>query len=215
MMDDVLECLCKTIADLINCSEDEVTPEARLVEDLGFESIDFLELAMTVSSRYKVELDEDGLYLSSFRSLLRNASPEEAMEAPCRLPSSACPGTASHARNGRPGQRAQSEPRRILPPIPDAGFTERAGGLIMKRRVVVVSVGVLSPAGVNWPEFNAEIFRHRDWFAPLPDHLPYPAAARVKDEVIDSFFKNGGRRFKYRRYYNRATEWESSPRANV
>lgn len=76
----------------------------------------------------------------------------------------------------------------------------------MKRRVVVVSAGILSPAGVNWPEFNAGIFRHRDWFAPLPDHLPYPAAARVKDEVIDSFFKNGGRRFKYRRYYNRATE---------
>lgn len=80
MMDNVLECVRKTIADLINCGEDEITPEARLVEDLGFESIDFLELAMTVSSRYKVELDEDGLYLSSFRSLLRNASPEEAMD---------------------------------------------------------------------------------------------------------------------------------------
>ncbi|MFP5213270.1 MAG: beta-ketoacyl-[acyl-carrier-protein] synthase family protein [Acidobacteriota bacterium] len=76
----------------------------------------------------------------------------------------------------------------------------------MKRRVAVVSVGALSPLGPGWTEFKEGIFEHKDWFSPLPEGLPYPDGAAVDDGWLDAFYRKPGRRFKYRRYYNRATD---------
>ncbi|MCE5244622.1 MAG: beta-ketoacyl-[acyl-carrier-protein] synthase family protein [Syntrophobacteraceae bacterium] len=76
----------------------------------------------------------------------------------------------------------------------------------MKRRVVVVSAGVVSPLGGTWPEFRKNVFLERDWFSTLPESLPYPSAALVDSSNIDRFYRCGGRSFKYRRYYNRATD---------
>ncbi|NLJ29919.1 MAG: beta-ketoacyl-[acyl-carrier-protein] synthase family protein [Deltaproteobacteria bacterium] len=76
----------------------------------------------------------------------------------------------------------------------------------MKRRVVIVSAGVLAPVGSTWEEFQRNIFLERDWFEPLAKELPYPAGARVDDAALDAFYRQKGRAFKYRRYYNRATD---------
>lgn len=74
MSEAVLKTLQKTISELINCDENEVTPTARLVEDLGFESIDFLELSMTLSQEYKLDIDEKTLFLSEFRPMMSSAN---------------------------------------------------------------------------------------------------------------------------------------------
>ncbi|MFP5213272.1 MAG: acyl carrier protein, partial [Acidobacteriota bacterium] len=70
MSQEILQALQTIVSELINCDEAEVTPEARLVDDLGFESIDFLELAMTLGNRYRCEVDEKTIFLSDFRPLI-------------------------------------------------------------------------------------------------------------------------------------------------
>lgn len=69
MPNSVYETLRKTISELINCDEDEVTPEAKLVDDLGFESIDFLELSMILSKQHRLAVDDKALFLVDFRLL--------------------------------------------------------------------------------------------------------------------------------------------------
>jgi 3-oxoacyl-[acyl-carrier-protein] synthase II len=76
----------------------------------------------------------------------------------------------------------------------------------MKRRVALVSVGVLSPLGTNWAQFSERIFLERDWFQTLPERLGYPEAAAVDNDKLECFYKERSRSFKYRRYYNRATD---------
>lgn len=76
----------------------------------------------------------------------------------------------------------------------------------MKRRAVIVSVGVLSAVGADWGEFRERIFQARDWFRPLPADLPYPVGAFVDDKTLDDFYRGKRSRFKYRRYHNRAVD---------
>lgn len=76
----------------------------------------------------------------------------------------------------------------------------------MRRRVVIVSVGVVSPAGCNWEEFGERIFLEKDWFTPLDPRCGYPCGGAVPRCVIEDFFRKRRGRFKYRRYYNRAVE---------
>lgn len=80
MSEAVLEFLKRKISELINCDESEVTSEAKLVEDLGFESIDFLELSMTLSQHYRVEMDEKSAFLSGFRPLARDGAREHVLK---------------------------------------------------------------------------------------------------------------------------------------
>lgn len=75
-----------------------------------------------------------------------------------------------------------------------------------QRRVAVLSAGVVSPAGVGWPDFSDRIFLNRDWFEKLPRNYPYPCAAPVEDSLLDAFYRRKGMRLKYRRYFNRAVD---------
>lgn len=99
MTDSVFQTLRGTIARLIDCEETAVTPEARLVEDLGFESIDFLELSMAVSRRYRLKVNARELFLSDYRLLARTGSPEEALRELVR----AYPHLTEEELRGMPG----------------------------------------------------------------------------------------------------------------
>ncbi len=50
----------KIIAEQLGVEEDEVTPEARFVEDLGADSLDTVELVMALEEEFEIEIpDED------------------------------------------------------------------------------------------------------------------------------------------------------------
>ncbi|HIV16662.1 MAG TPA: acyl carrier protein [Candidatus Alectryocaccobium stercorigallinarum] len=49
------------IVEIISCSEDEVTMETNMKEDLGIDSLDAMELAMSVQDNLGVEIPEDKL----------------------------------------------------------------------------------------------------------------------------------------------------------
>ena len=51
----------KIIAEQLGVEEDEVTPEASFVEDLGADSLDTVELVMALEEEFSIEIpDEDG-----------------------------------------------------------------------------------------------------------------------------------------------------------
>ena len=51
--------LKKIIAVQLNIPEDEITPSSRFVEDLGCDSLDLVELAMSVEEYFDIEITTD------------------------------------------------------------------------------------------------------------------------------------------------------------
>lgn len=55
-LDAIYPTVAKTIADALGCELDEVKPDASLIEDLGAESIDFLDLVFRLERAFKVKI---------------------------------------------------------------------------------------------------------------------------------------------------------------
>ncbi len=51
----------KVIIESLNCSEEQVTMEARLIEDLGADSLDAVELNMAIEDEFGVEIPDTAL----------------------------------------------------------------------------------------------------------------------------------------------------------
>jgi acyl carrier protein len=61
------------LAELLDAEADEITPESCLVRDLGMESIDFLELAVTLNQQFKVPIQDDTIFLRNLRLCITQA----------------------------------------------------------------------------------------------------------------------------------------------
>jgi acyl carrier protein len=70
---DVLAELKKILEGLLDLEDREITPETLLIQDLGAESIDLLELAVTINSRFKIAVKDDDIFLTRFRLYSREA----------------------------------------------------------------------------------------------------------------------------------------------
>ena len=55
-VDAIYGTVAKTIADALGCEVDEVKPGASLIDDLGAESIDFLDLVFRLERAFKVKI---------------------------------------------------------------------------------------------------------------------------------------------------------------
>lgn len=55
-VDAIFPTVAKTIADALGCELDEVKPDASLINDLGAESIDFLDLVFRLERAFKVKI---------------------------------------------------------------------------------------------------------------------------------------------------------------
>lgn len=59
-MSNIQEKVKKIIAEQLGVSEEQVTPEAKFVEDLGADSLDTVELVMALEEEFETEIpDED------------------------------------------------------------------------------------------------------------------------------------------------------------
>ena len=56
------------LADILDLDGQTVTPESRLTQELGVESIDLLELAAALNARFKVEVREEDIFLQGFNA---------------------------------------------------------------------------------------------------------------------------------------------------
>jgi len=59
--------LSEILSDILDISPEEVQPETYLVRELGAESIDLMELAVTLNNKFSIAVDEDHLFLRSLR----------------------------------------------------------------------------------------------------------------------------------------------------
>jgi len=55
------------IAEIVEIDVDKITPDAKLVEDLGMDSMMALEILASVEKKYKIKIDEE--YLTKLTTL--------------------------------------------------------------------------------------------------------------------------------------------------
>ncbi len=57
----VFETIRKLLAEQLDLEEDEITMESTLLEDLGADSIELVDLVMSVEEQYDIEVPDDAL----------------------------------------------------------------------------------------------------------------------------------------------------------
>jgi acyl carrier protein len=62
MSEDVLEKVRETLVDALGVDDDEVTPEATLIGDLGAESIDFLDISFRLEKAFDIKIPRGDLF---------------------------------------------------------------------------------------------------------------------------------------------------------
>jgi acyl carrier protein len=72
----------KILVELLDLEDGEMTPETYLIQELGAESIDLLELAVTINSRFKITVKDDEVFLTRFRLYLTEAEQQGKDSAP-------------------------------------------------------------------------------------------------------------------------------------
>ncbi len=60
--DEVFAKVRDVLVDALGVDEDEVTPEAKLVEDLGAESIDFLDIVFRLEKAFGIKIQQSELF---------------------------------------------------------------------------------------------------------------------------------------------------------
>lgn len=61
----------KLIASQLNISEDQITEDSRLIEDLGADSLDTVEMLMTLEDEFGIAIpDEEAMKLSTVKSIV-------------------------------------------------------------------------------------------------------------------------------------------------
>jgi acyl carrier protein len=60
---DIFEEVKKIIMEILDLEGQAVTPESLLMQELGAESIDLLELAASLNARFKIEIQEEDIFL--------------------------------------------------------------------------------------------------------------------------------------------------------
>ena len=71
-IDAVYPTVAATVADALGCDEDEVTPQASLIDDLNAESIDFLDIVFRLERAFKIKIPR-GKIVENARGALTEA----------------------------------------------------------------------------------------------------------------------------------------------
>jgi acyl carrier protein len=70
---EVLDTLRELITDIMDVEGETITAETYLVRELGAESIDLLELSVSINHHFHVAVKDDDIYLRNFRLFLVEA----------------------------------------------------------------------------------------------------------------------------------------------
>ncbi|MBI4634420.1 MAG: acyl carrier protein [Deltaproteobacteria bacterium] len=79
----VFEEIKSILAEILDVEVNEVTPESYLIRELGAESIDLMELAAALNQRFRIEVNEEDVFLRELRNNLADA---EAAKGTDRFP---------------------------------------------------------------------------------------------------------------------------------
>jgi acyl carrier protein len=70
---DILEEIKKILAEILDIENHIITPETYLIRELGAESIDLLELAVAINSRFNIDVNDDEIFLRKLRQYVTEA----------------------------------------------------------------------------------------------------------------------------------------------
>ena len=72
-MDKDITAIMDIICEILDVKKDEVQMETYVIRDLGAESIDLLELAVTLADLFKIEISDEDIFLKSLRVYIEDA----------------------------------------------------------------------------------------------------------------------------------------------
>ncbi len=78
-----LTIITETVCEILDVEPEQVRMETYIMRDLGAESIDLLELAVTFSDRFKTEVTDDEIFLKSLRIHLEETQEKGVAPAAC------------------------------------------------------------------------------------------------------------------------------------
>ena len=67
---EIIKELKNMLSDLLDIEDLHITPETYVVRELGAESIDLMELALVIESRFEIQADESEMFLTRLRELV-------------------------------------------------------------------------------------------------------------------------------------------------
>ncbi len=70
---DILENITEILAEILDIENHNITPETYLIRELGAESIDLLELAVAINSRFNIDVNDDEIFLRNLRQYITEA----------------------------------------------------------------------------------------------------------------------------------------------
>jgi acyl carrier protein len=71
---DVFDEIRESLSEILDLDGNEITPETYIMRDLEAESIDLLELSVALNSRFKVEINDDQVFLRTLRVCLNKVN---------------------------------------------------------------------------------------------------------------------------------------------
>lgn len=74
---DILEEITKILSDILDIDDRNISPETYLIRELGAESIDLLELAVALNSRFKIDVNDDEIFLRKLRQYVTEAEQQD------------------------------------------------------------------------------------------------------------------------------------------
>jgi len=74
---DILEEITEILAEILDIEYHNITPETYLIRELGAESIDLLELAVALNARFKIDVNDDEIFLRQLRDHITKADQQD------------------------------------------------------------------------------------------------------------------------------------------
>lgn len=78
---ELFESIQGILTEILDLEDTELTPETYLIRDLGAESIDLIEIAVAMSYRFKIQVEDDEAFLKNFRLHLMEAQQKDLKPA--------------------------------------------------------------------------------------------------------------------------------------
>ncbi|MBA4369736.1 MAG: acyl carrier protein [Desulfobacterium sp.] len=69
----IFETVKQIVADILDIEEEKILIQTYLIRDLGAESIDLLELAVSLNAGFQIEIKDDDIFLRKLRRYLEEA----------------------------------------------------------------------------------------------------------------------------------------------
>ncbi|MBC2693776.1 MAG: hypothetical protein HF982_00545 [Desulfobacteraceae bacterium] len=70
---DILEEITEILTEILDIENHIITPETYLIRELEAESIDLLELAVAINSRFNIDVNDDEIFLRKLRDYITEA----------------------------------------------------------------------------------------------------------------------------------------------